>query len=72
MRKKFATQVDEEMLASFRRLAEEEGRQIQALVDEAFSDVIEKHKKSRPRSYVLSTYAGSLDRFDSLYKKLAQ
>ena len=72
MRKKFATQVDERTLATFRSLAEEEGRQLQALVDEAFTDLIEKRKNSRPRSHVLAAYAGSLDRFETLYKKLAE
>ncbi len=71
-REKFATQVDAQTLASFRHLAEEEGRQIQALVEEAFIDLIEKHKHARPRAQVLNAYAGSLERFDSLYKKLAE
>jgi hypothetical protein len=34
-REKFATQVNSEILASVRMLADKEGRQLQALVDEA-------------------------------------
>ncbi|MEZ5392610.1 MAG: hypothetical protein R2724_06940 [Bryobacterales bacterium] len=41
-REKFATQVDSEVLSAVRDLAEKEGRQIQALVEEALSDLIEK------------------------------
>ena len=43
-RKKFATQVNSKILTSVRALAEKEGRQIQALVDEALADLIEKRK----------------------------
>ena len=41
-REKFATQVDSGLLTQVRRLAKQEGRQIQALVDEALADLIEK------------------------------
>jgi hypothetical protein len=36
-REKFATQVNSEILSAMRALAKKEGRQLQALVDEAFS-----------------------------------
>jgi hypothetical protein len=49
-RAKFATQVNPEILSAVRSLAEKEGRQLQALVDEAFADLIEKRKKATPRS----------------------
>ena len=39
-REKFATQVNSDILAALRRLAEKEGRQLQALVDEALADLI--------------------------------
>ncbi len=71
-RQKFATQVDAEILAAVRRLAEAEGRQIQALVDEALADLIEKHRQSKPRARVMGTYLGSHERFGALYKKLAE
>ena len=41
-REKFATQVDAEILSTVRGLAQSEGRQIQALIDEALADPIEK------------------------------
>ena len=71
-REKFATQVNSEVLAAVRDLAEKEGRQIQALVDEALSDLIEKRRNSRPRSHVMAAYLGSHDKYSSLYKKLAE
>jgi hypothetical protein len=56
IREKFATQVDAAILAQVRELAKNEGRQIQALVDEALADLLEKHQKSRPRSHIMTTY----------------
>ena len=71
-RKKFATQVDTDILTAVRAIAQEEGRQIQALVDEALSDLVEKRRKARPRPYVMATYQASHEKFGSLYKKLAE
>ncbi len=71
-REKFATQVDPQLLAELRALARDEGRQIQALVDEALADLIQKRKLGRPRAHVLAAYGTSHGRFASLYKKLAE
>lgn len=71
-REKFATQVDSEILTAVRSLAQKEGRQLQALVDEALSDLIEKHKQARPRPHVMAAYLGSHERYGSVYKKLAE
>ena len=71
-RQKFATQVKAEILASLRSIAQKEGRQIQALVDEALADLIEKRKQTRPRPHVMTAYLGSHDKYGELYKKLAK
>jgi Antitoxin-like ribbon-helix-helix len=71
-REKFATQVDSDILEAVRRLAREEGRQLQALVDEALSDLVEKRRKARPRPHVMGAYHASHEKFGSLYKKLAE
>jgi hypothetical protein len=71
-REKFATQVDTTILAAVRALAQDEGRQIQALVDEALADLVEKHRKVRPRTHVMAAYLGSHEKFGGLYKKLAE
>jgi hypothetical protein len=72
VREKFATQVDSEILAAIRAIAQKEGRQIQALVDEALADLIEKRKNSRPRAHVMDAYLTSHQKYDELYKKLAE
>jgi len=71
-REKFATQVDAKILSAVRGLAQSEGRQLQALVDEALADLIEKRKQSRPRAHVMALYQASHEKFGSLYKKLAE
>ena len=71
-REKFATQVNPDILAAVRALAEKEGRQLQALVDEALSDLIEKHKNAQPRAHVMGAYLASHDKYGELYKKLAK
>ena len=71
-REKFATQVKAETLAAVRKLAEDEGRQLQALVDEALADLIEKHKNAKPRPHVMGAYLASHEKYGPLYKKLAE
>lgn len=72
VREKFATQVNSQLLSTVRTLAREEGRQIQALVDEALADLIEKRKNARPRPHVMGAYLGSHEKCGELYKKLAK
>lgn len=71
-REKFATQIDAELLTAIRELARSEGRQIQSLVDEALADLLEKRRQERPRPHVMRAYERSRERFDALYKKLAE
>jgi hypothetical protein len=71
-REKFATQVNSKILSAVRTLAAKEGRQLQALVDEALADLIEKRKKATPRAHVMGAYLASHDKYSTLYKKLAE
>ncbi len=72
IREKFATQVNSEILAAVRTIAQNEGRQLQVIVDEALADLIEKRKNTRPRAHVMAAYAASHEKYAELYKKLAQ
>ncbi len=69
---KFATQVKPETLATLRSLAKIEGRQLQALVEEALSDLIEKRKGGRPRAHVMAAYEATHEKYAELYAKLAE
>jgi hypothetical protein len=72
VREKFATQVNPQILAAVRELAQSEGRQVQSLVDEAFADLLEKRKKTISPDEVMAAYLTSHERYASLYKKLAE
>lgn len=71
-REKFATQVNSDVLSAVRELAEKEGRQLQALVDEALTDLIEKRRGAKARAHVMAEYQASHGIYGELYKKLAQ
>jgi hypothetical protein len=71
-REKLATQVNADVLAAVRDLARSEGRQVQALVEEALIDLLEKRKQERPRASVMAAYGASHRTFGPLYKKLAE
>jgi hypothetical protein len=71
-REKFATQVNSKILSAVRKLAAKEGRQLQALVDEALADLIEKRKNAAPRAHVMGAYLASHEKFAPLFKKLAE
>ena len=71
-REKFATQVNAEILSAVRELAQSEGRQLQALVDEALADLLEKRRQGSPRARVMALYQASHEAYAPLYKKLAE
>ena len=71
-RERFTTRVNSEILAAVRSLARSEGRRLQALVDEALADLIEKRKGSSTRSHVMAVYRASHEKYAPLYKKLAE
>ncbi len=71
-RTKFATQIDPEILAKTKEIAEKEGRQIQSLVEEALTDLIEKRQASPKGMSFEEAYKHSLDRFSSVYERLAK
>lgn len=71
-REKFSSQAAPEVLAALRQIAEAQGRQFQAVLDEALRDYIDRQQKERPRRHVMASFAASLDEFDSLYRELAK
>ena len=71
-REKFEIQVSPEILSAVRAIAQSEGRELPALVDEALADLIEKRKQGRPRARVVTAYQTSHETFAPVYKKLAE
>ena len=74
VREKFATQVESALLESVRNLAKAEGRQIQAVVEDALREHLDAKKstKGRGREQVMAAYLESTERFSGLYEKLAE
>ena len=71
-REKFSSQAAPEVLAALRKIAEVQGRQFQAVLDEALRDYIDRHQSERPRRHVMVSFASSLEDFDTLYRDLAR
>jgi hypothetical protein len=72
VREKFSSQATPEVLSMLRQIAESEGRQFQAVLDEALREYIERKQKGRPRRHVVEAFAQSVDEFDDLYRELAK
>lgn len=72
VREKFSSQAAPDVLAALRQIAESQGRQFQAVLDDALRDYIDRQQKERPRRHVMASFASSLDEFDSLYRELAK
>ena len=69
---KFATQADPEVLATLRKIAGDEGRQLQALVDEALREYIDQKLGNAPRRRVMEAMYDSMSQYDALYRELAK
>ena len=72
VREKFSSQATPEVLEALRRIDDAQGRQFQAVLDEALRDYIDRQQNARPRRHVLASFASSLEEFDSLYRELAK
>ena len=72
VREKFSFEASPEVLAALRQIAESQGRQFQAVLDDALREYIDRQQKGRPRRHVMASFAASLEEFDSLYRGLAK
>jgi hypothetical protein len=69
---KFSSQARPELLDELRRIAAEEGRQFQAVLDEALSDWLERKREESPRPEVIAHVKASIARHRKLYEELAK
>jgi hypothetical protein len=72
VREKFSSQAAPDVLAALRQIAVSQGRQFQAVLDEALRDYIDRQQRKGPRRQVVASFVSSLDEFDSLYRELAK
>lgn len=68
----FSSQAAPEVLAALREIAERQGRHLQAVLDDALRDYIDRQQKEGPRRHVMKSFASSLEEFDELYRGLAK
>jgi len=67
-----APQINPEYLSALHGLAQQEGCAVQTLVDQALSDLLAKHRQDTRHARFMAAYEESLERYDFLYKKLAE
>jgi hypothetical protein len=71
-RKKFATQMDAALLERLRGYAKSEGRQIQAVLEDAVESFLTEKQGYVMDPRVKAAHERSLKRYDKLYKALAK
>ena len=69
---KFSSQARPELLEEVRTLAAEEGRQFQAVLDEALAEWVAKKKGEAPRLEAIGHLKASIARHRKLYEELAR
>ena len=72
VREKFSSQAAPEVLTAMRLIAKRQGRQFQAVLDEALRDYMDRQQQQHVRRHVMTAFAASLDEFDDLYRELAK
>ena len=67
---KFATQLSADVLMQLKETAKKEGRQIQAVLDEALRDYFQS--RQQPRPHVMKSLRASIRQHKVLYQELAK
>lgn len=71
-RQRFASQASPEVLAALRSIADDEGRPLGAVIEEALREYIERKRGERPREEMLGHLRASVGRNRDLYRRLAE
>ena len=71
-REKFSSQVDPELLAGIRKIASDDGRQVQAVLEDAFRAYIEGRSQRKVRTEVMAHFWASVEKNRRLGELLAQ
>lgn len=69
-RQKFASQASPEVLDAVREIARADGRQLQAVVEDALRQYVER--RTQPRPEVMGHFRDSFDENRELYRLLSQ
>jgi predicted transcriptional regulator len=71
-RKKYASQADPDLLDAIRQIAKEEGRQFQAVMEDAMRAYIERRQQETPRDHVIAHFRASVEKNRKLGELLAK
>jgi metal-responsive CopG/Arc/MetJ family transcriptional regulator len=71
-RQKFASQAPADLLEEVRRIAREDGRQLQAVIEDALRAYVDERRGQRPRAEVLAHLQASVAEHRELYRRLAE
>lgn len=71
-REKFSSQAAPELLSKMREIAKSDGRQLQAVLEDAMRDYIENRERPNIRPEVMAHYRTSVRRHRRLYELLAE
>ncbi len=69
---KFSSQASPETLAAMREIARSEGRQLQAVMEEAMQEYIANRTRQTPRPEVMAHFRASVERNRRLAELLAE
>jgi hypothetical protein len=70
--RKYSSQADPDVLKAMQAIADQEGRQLQAVIGDAMREYLARRQQQAPRRNVLEAFQKSLKERDELYRKLAK
>ena len=71
-REKFSSRVRSDLLSKMHEIAKSDGRQLQAVLEDAMRDYIENRERPNIRPEVMAHYKASVRRHRRLYELLAE
>ena len=72
IRQKFPSQADPRLLGELRAIAREEGRQLQAVLEQALREFVERKRSATPRAEVMAHFGASVEKTRRLGELLAR
>jgi predicted transcriptional regulator len=70
--RKYSSQAEPEVLDAMQAIADQEGRQLQAVIGDALREYLARKQQQQPRRNVIEAFQKSLKERDQLYRKLAK
>ena len=71
-REKFSSQASPDLLAAMRKVARDEGRHFQAVLEDAMQEYLDNRTQQKIRPEVMAHFRASLEKNRRLYELLAQ